>query len=144
MPYLVCPKGLIRELSETPPPFLTPPEVRPSPFAHHQSICSPCASLQPSFYLLSHSLNSASGLLWASELPTPPLLTAPHQHPPAPTAPQFHPGQESRSPGFFFEQGIVPVPYRPPSETVFILTTTALIILHNACSQLANLFKRHL
>ncbi|XP_069014334.1 LOW QUALITY PROTEIN: actin-binding protein WASF1 [Embiotoca jacksoni] len=28
MPYLVCPKSLIRVLSETPPPFLTPPELQ--------------------------------------------------------------------------------------------------------------------
>ncbi|KAM9704543.1 actin-binding protein WASF1 isoform 1-T2 [Menidia menidia] len=28
MPYLVCPKSLIRALSETPPPFLTPPELQ--------------------------------------------------------------------------------------------------------------------
>uniref|UniRef100_A0A671X3V1 Wiskott-Aldrich syndrome protein family member n=1 Tax=Sparus aurata TaxID=8175 RepID=A0A671X3V1_SPAAU len=28
MPYLVCPNGLIRVLSETPPPFLTPPELQ--------------------------------------------------------------------------------------------------------------------
>uniref|UniRef100_A0A1A7XQ33 Wiskott-Aldrich syndrome protein family member n=1 Tax=Iconisemion striatum TaxID=60296 RepID=A0A1A7XQ33_9TELE len=28
MPYLVCPKSLIRALSDTPPPFLTPPELQ--------------------------------------------------------------------------------------------------------------------
>lgn len=33
MPYLVCPNGLIRVLSETPPPFLSPPEVRASAFS---------------------------------------------------------------------------------------------------------------
>lgn len=31
MPYIVCPNGLIRVLSETPPPFLTAPEVSASP-----------------------------------------------------------------------------------------------------------------
>lgn len=49
IPY-VCPNGLIRVLSETPPPFLTPPEVRlPDPL--YETICSPRGSLQPSLPL---------------------------------------------------------------------------------------------
>lgn len=48
IPYHVCPKGLIRVLSEIPPPLLTPPEVSSSPFSPCQSICSPRSSLQPS------------------------------------------------------------------------------------------------
>lgn len=51
MPY-VCPSGLVRVLSETPPPFLTPPEVRPpSRLSKYPSSLPPKKkkkSLQPS------------------------------------------------------------------------------------------------
>lgn len=82
MPYLVCPNGLIRVLSETPPPFLTPPEVRRSSPSSllRPSIWSPRGSLQPSL-----------------TLPTsPPLLTT-LQYLPVLTASQFY--SKDRKPG---------------------------------------------
>lgn len=86
MPYLVCPNGLIRVLSETPPPFLTPPEVRPSPLSTSASApstvaCSPSSPPSP---------HSPSGLVWTRELPSSkPLLTT-LQYLPVLTASRFY------------------------------------------------------
>lgn len=65
MPYLVCPNGLIRVLSDTPPPCLTAPEVRasPPPPEHLLPTRQP-AALPPSL----PSIHCPSGLLWTSEL----------------------------------------------------------------------------
>lgn len=69
MPYLVCPKDLLRVLSETPPPFLTPSEVRPSPLSTGASAPNTVACSPP-------SPHSPSGLVWTRRLPSStPLLT---------------------------------------------------------------------
>lgn len=76
MPY-VCPNGLVRVLSETPPPFLTPPEVRlsPHPPQEHLLLMRKPAALPPSFSPLV-SIHSPSGLL-TSETNDPPPPASP-------------------------------------------------------------------
>ena len=109
MPYFVCPNGLIRVLSETPPPFLTPPEVRLSPFsplsstdwasALHEEACSPALpsphSICPLTLRFAHK--------WDKWAPQPHPVT---NHPPVCTCPDCIPvllqGEETRSPWIFF------------------------------------------
>lgn len=110
MPHLVYPKGLIRVLSETPPPFLTPSEVRPSPPSTRASApntvaCSPSSPPSP---------HSPFGLVWTRGVPTSkPLLTT-LQCLPVLTASQFY--FRGRRPRVLDSENILSVTFLPEND----------------------------